>query len=372
MDARQLGQYGGFGLFTGGIVLPVLWPRPQARSAKRPIHNPSVEIIIPAYREQSTIGAKVVDCVRELDSYTGSTKLTVIASDVATANAASTAWPGVQVVTTGRDGKASAINAAVRGSRADICIVTDANCKIRPDGWLAQATKDLTTVDLVSCHKMELDSQDRYFWAYERLVKSQPVAPIANPTLAIVGELLAFWRDGYRPISSNAICDDISIAVDFASRGLVPGISKVIHSEELSAMPADHWERRVRIAHGLIMTAVPQLPVLLQSPLGRQFVAHKLWRATLGNVGYWMWLAIGSSRGSKVSICMTGVTVYAALRYSGRLRPDARPNAVLAPFAMQTLPARAIFRIAASARHECPGPVPHDCPRDAVWRKVAR
>ncbi len=373
LDIRRLGQYGGIALFATGVVLPVIWPRLKERNlAARQGQQPSIEIIIPAYLEHSTIGVKILDCVHELEHYSGEAAITVVASDVQTASAANRAWPNVRVIDTARDGKATAINAAVKASRADVCIVTDANCKIRPNGWLSQTTEDLRSVDLVSCHKVELASQDRFFWLYERILKTRPTVSTANPTLAIVGEYLAFRRLNYRPISPNAICDDISIAIDFAERGLIPGVSRRIYSEEPAPAPADHWERRVRIAHGLISTALPQLPALFRSRLGRQFFAHKLWRVTVGNFGYWMWLILGSSRGSKLCVSMAATTVYATLRYSGQLRPDVRPSPLLAPIAMQTLPPRAMARIVASMLHDCPGPVPHRCPKNAVWRKVSR
>ena len=271
-------------LFGLGIVLPLLpmgswgesFPR---RDRSRPA---TVDVIVPAYLEASVVVSKIRATKAALARCGIAGKIIVVASDSETAAAAAEADI---VIATGRDGKPQAITYGVTASTADVCVSTDANCHIGPEDWPSQLLDSMDANDLVSVEKRERGGSEQAFWLLERLYKRPGRT---SETLAVAGEFMAFRRTDYTPIPAGTLCDDLWQALDFQSRGLKVSLAGGIFTSEPDALAPAQWGRSIRIAQGLFLEALPLAKQLLKTPVGRTFLAHKVYRVTVGCLGFWL------------------------------------------------------------------------------------
>lgn len=243
---------------------------------------PSIEVIVPAYLEESTIGPTVARLREQLSIWSGSALVTVIASDAGTARAAEAAD---NVILTQPQGKPSAVNYGVNQSRADIICLTDGNTSLEPFTWSLLTLKELENSELLSANKKETGGQEGVFWKFEEKAKRH--SSRTSGSLSVVGEFLAFRRSDFRDIPANTQSDDLWIAMDFDARGLRSTICDEITAHEVAATPKDQWERRIRIAAGQLFEALPKTGQLFRSAAGRSYLAHKMYRLTIGVAAFW-------------------------------------------------------------------------------------
>lgn len=275
-------------LFVAGLVLPFVLSRvDRAREPERADmevgDGASLDVVIPAYLEASVVGLSVRRLITQLAAWPGPARVLVVASDDATADAA--AGAGAVVLRTEPRGKAAAVNAGVYASNADVIVLTDANCELGPDAWPARLQGALVGGDLLSARKSETGARESAFWRYEDAVKRSLGAD--GPTMSVAGEFLAFRRVDFTPLPASCLTDDLTMARDFAVRGLRVRIAPGIQTSEPPSEGRDQWERRIRIAAGVWTDALPQWRVLSTVPAGRQFLAHKGYRMTVGVVAFW-------------------------------------------------------------------------------------
>lgn len=353
-------------LFLLGLVLPFVAGRlDHAREPVRDVPDlgsrPSVEVVIAAYLEAGLIGATVERLEHQLLGWPGAATITVVASDEATARAAEAA--GAHVVRTEPEGKASAINAGVRLSSADVILLTDANCELSPDNWPGLLLDALASADLVSARKREKGARESAFWRYEDAIKRSGADQ--KPTMSVAGEFLAFRRADFQPIPSGFILDDLWVAKDFATRGMRVRIAAGVETDEESAEGKDQWERRTRIAAGLWVEAIPEWRSLLRIPAGRQFLAHKVYRMTIGAVGFWM-----AAVGTAFAFAPWGLIVVPLLVAAAVLYYSFGPASIVTPIAtlvtLQVVPFLALGRASRVRRERRAGVA------SAAWKKIAR
>jgi hypothetical protein len=178
------------------------------------------------------------------------------------------------------------VNLGVHVSSADVVVLTDANCEIVPDVWPQLMLAHLEQADLVSAVKTESGKREEAYWAYEKAVKR--FGRTRRETLSVIGEFLAFRREQFTDLPRNVLADDLQMAEDFTVRGLsvqvVPGIETV----EPPTAGAAQLERRIRISAGHWAQAIPRSRALAAFPAGRQFLAHKGYRMSIGALGFWL------------------------------------------------------------------------------------
>lgn len=352
----------GSAAFGLSLVLPRLVARLESR--RRPSapgvgdvdRSASLDVIIPSYLEAGVIGQKIADLRGDLRDWPGVARIVVVASDDQTADAAREAD---LVIHASREGKAAACNLGVAKSTADIVVLTDANCRIEPPSWPSRLAKHLQDWSLVSANKTEAGGSEGAFWALERATK----ASLATGTLSVAGEFLAFRRGDYRPIPKSTVLDDLSIALSFASRGLPVTVAPDLTTTEDAVTGREQWERRVRIAGGLFTEFVPRVPELMTTPNGRIFVAHKLYRVTVGCVGFWVFVTAASFVLPPWSFLVALAAAYLSVSYH---IPAVAPP-VLAPLVtavgLQTVAPAALFRqLRQSGPKEGTG----------LWKKIPR
>lgn len=278
----------GAAVFALGLVLPFLNAEYERRRDHRRIpgalpDSPSIEVILPAYLESGVVGDTVTELRRQLAQHSGATTITVVASDEDTALAAEAY--GARVLRTQRRGKPAAINAGVHSSRADIIVLSDANCRLGPDDWPELLLAELSRTDLVSAVKGESETPEGAYWKYEAMVKNY--GSHGTQTLAVVGEFMAFRRRDFARLPLHVLADDVQLAQDFALRGLTVRIVDGIVAVEPATRRSEQLERRIRISAGQWAQLIPHWRALLTVPAGRQFLAHKGYRMSLGALGFW-------------------------------------------------------------------------------------
>jgi hypothetical protein len=280
----------GAALFGVGLFLPFaearLSRREPARDVQRPAlpAEPSIDVVVAAYLESSVIGETIDRLHEQLKAVPGRTRVLVVASDPETARVARA--HGAKVHDTLPLGKPAAVNLGVHVSNADVVVLTDANCEIVPDIWPQLMLAHLECADLVSAVKTESGKREEAYWAYEKAVKrfGRP----RRETLSVIGEFLAFRREQFTDLPREVLADDLQMAEDFTVRGLsvqvVPGIETI---EPPTPGPAQ-LERRIRISAGHWAQAIPRSRALAAFPAGRQFLAHKGYRMSIGALGFWL------------------------------------------------------------------------------------
>lgn len=367
VDARALiVALTGAAVFLVGVALPFAIARidrgrEPVRQIPAPDAPPILEVIIPAYLEAGVIATSIERLRSQLASWPGEARITVLASDEDTATAADAA--GATVRRGPPKGKPVAINDGVASSSADFVVLTDANCEVSPDDWPRLLHEEFTRADLVSASKEETGAREAFFWKYEGIVKRAGGAD--QPTMSVAGEFLAFRPSDYRPVPIGSLTDDLFIARDFAVRGLRVRVAHAIRTFEPPAAGIDQWERRVRIAAGVYIDALPDWRTLLTVPAGREFLAHKGYRMTIGVVGFWIAATAAAFILPPWSLVAVPAVVSAAvLQYT---RPGRGPR-MLAPLAsviaLQVVPVLGAIRAARrrfGARTTSLG-----------WKKIAR
>jgi hypothetical protein len=349
--------------FSASVVLPTLQLQCESRRPRRAItarslpEEPTIEVIVPAYLEATVIGEKIEELRSALASQSNAL-VTVVASDEATARAAKAAD---RVLLGERKGKVAAVNQGVASSQADIIVLSDANCTIEPPNWPGLLLEEFKRWDLVSAHKTETRSAEGRFWAFERATKDRFSAEIG--TLSVVGEFVAFRAADFRNLPQGLILDDLAMAEDFLARGLRPGIASGISTSEHPATALEQWERRVRIAEGLFREQVPLVGALGQSPQGRLFLAHKLYRVTVGAAGFWVALSALAVGLPLVGVPLLGIAAVCIAVYRGSLRLPFLPRLLVTVVGLQAVPVAAAIRVLRRERKvEAAG----------LWKKIAR
>lgn len=339
-----------FLIFGLGVVLPVVYAIPALSRAQRssiqppdlrPLSDASIDVVIPAYLESSVIGRKVKFVQAAVAHHTAASRVIVVASDEPTAVAAREAGADV-VIESARQGKPTAVNLGVAQATAEVVVITDANCDIEPPDWPAIVRCELETAGLVSAHKVELRGRESFFWKYERFVKEQQ----GGESLGVVGEFIALRRADFRTIPADEIVDDLWLALEIASHGHRVRISDHIRTVEEPARQRDQWERRVRIAEGMLGQHLPRLGRYLSFASGRRFAVHKLFRLTIGCAAFWTGTGATALAIPAVTIpAAVIVASYAVSRYAGILWPDRGLLPVTTAFGMQAIPIFAGIRL---------------------------
>jgi hypothetical protein len=160
--------------------------------------------------------------------------------------------------------------------------------------------------------------------------------------------------------------DDLWLALDFHARGLTVTTSAAITTSEEPAAPEDQWERRVRIAHGLLSEALPRTGSLARTPVGRHYLAHKLYRITVGPAAFWTAAVTLMSLRPSITVPAVGLPVAAAVaQYRGLTGVRTPLDPMVAVVAMQAVPVAALLRIVRRRLDRRGQPSPG-------WRKVPR
>lgn len=143
MDAAALGLYVCLFIalyFEVFLLISFLEKRPSKKSAERPAHYPTVDILVPCFNEEQTVG-KTIESLLALDYPHDKLTVTVV-DDGSTDNTAAiaqtyaTQYPNVRFYTKENGGKYTALNFGIENATADIVGCLDADSFVAPDALI--------------------------------------------------------------------------------------------------------------------------------------------------------------------------------------------------------------------------------------------
>ncbi|MFW6108428.1 MAG: glycosyltransferase family 2 protein, partial [bacterium] len=262
------------------------------RLARRPVRagevTPGVTLLVPAYNEEHSLGAKLASCVT-LDYPKGRLQVLVLSdgsTDGTVAVAERYADQGVEVMAFEENrGKLAVLRDGMARARGEIVAFSDAACRLLPDS-LRRLVRPFADPE-VGCvsgvyrvlrpEQAELGSEEGVYWRYETFLKrcESEIASI----LGAHGSLYAIRRELCPDLARIRVNDDYEIPVHIVAGGhRAVYAPDAVACEEAAEMGG--FARRVRIAVGnfrqlrlIGLLAWPPRPWLLF-----EFLAHKVLR----------------------------------------------------------------------------------------------
>lgn len=257
---------------------------------------PPLTVIVPAYREEAVIEAKVHDLFA--NGYGGPLRVVVVADDEKSASAARSTK--AMVVTAGhRLGKAAALNVGMAEALTDIVVFTDANTRILP-GSLAAMVRwfEDPSVGAVAGEKtLAGDSGESMYWRFESWLKQREAR--TGFTVGLVGELAAIRRSVFRPLPIDLAVDDLWIAIDVLESGhRIPYEASARAVEEPSTGWREDWERRTRVGSGILDVLWRRRTRLApaEGMVAAQLWGHRAVRSSFGPLAHLFLVMIAAQR----------------------------------------------------------------------------
>ena len=337
-----------------------IWLWLQVRLHRRPILKrqiqPDVSIIIAARNEEENLPAKLEN-LRLLD-YPKDRLQIVIASDGSTDRTASILreqGPSISpVILDQSNGKACALNEAVKRATGDILVFQDARQLVDPNAIseLVSCFAD-STVGAVSGELLLETSADEptpdalgIYWKIEKVVRK--LESESGSVVGVTGAIYAVRRELYTEIPPGTILDDVFVPMHVARAGKrVVFQPSAIARDQLFSEKGKEFSRKVRTLTGnyqLLQLA----PWLLSpaNPLLFRLISHKLLRLLVPLLLILMLMASALSIGPFYRSIMWLQILFYALAAVGMLSPTSRrfkPVAIASTFVMLNAAAALAF-----------------------------
>lgn len=281
---------------------PLLYPLGLAWSTRRradPIAPPrvsgcwpSLTVVVPAYREEVVIAAKVDSLLA--DGYPGPLEVVVVADDAPTAAAARTSQ--ARVLAPGRRlGKSAALNLGVAAADGEVVVLTDANTLL-DHGSLARVVRWFADPGVGAVAGEKRVGTEGHYWRFESWLKRREAR--LGCTIGLVGELAAVRRSLFLPLPADVAVDDLWLALDVVEQG-----ASIAYEPTAVATEADSpglrevWERRTRVVAGTLDVLVRRRHLLLgHPPVSAQLWGHRLLRISAGPLAHAALLATAAVR----------------------------------------------------------------------------
>ena len=236
------------------VLRGLFWGRPYKREELTT--TPSVSIVISAYNEASSIGAKL-DNILSLE-YPRDCLEVIIASDGSTDGTDAIVKQyteyGVKLLSLSRVGKAAALNTAVNAASGDIVVFSDANSIYKTDA-IQQLVRPFgdPKVGGVAGNQVyrtkgaggSSTDGERAYWNFDRMLKQNQGK--SGNTLAATGAIYAIRRSLFEPIP-DGVSDDL-----FTSTGIIVRKHRLIFAPEaiayepVAATSQVEFGRKVRV-----------------------------------------------------------------------------------------------------------------------------
>ncbi|HEY4379987.1 MAG TPA: glycosyltransferase family 2 protein [Acidobacteriaceae bacterium] len=269
-----------------------VWLWVLARVSTRPIQRsaiePTVSIIIAARNEEANLPAKLNNL--GLLDYPQDRLQIVVASDGSTDGTANILRERssriVPVLLEQSNGKAYALNQAVRQATGEILIFQDARQSIEPNlvselvSCFADPTVGAVSGELLLAASAEAPASDALgiYWKIEKAVRKLESA--SGSVVGVTGAIYAMRRELYTEIPTGTILDDVFVPMQVARQGKrVVFLPSAIARDRVFSEKGKEFSRKVRTLTGnyqLLRLA----PWLLSpgNPLLFRFISHKLMR----------------------------------------------------------------------------------------------
>lgn len=274
--------------YFGYAILLWLYVRFHGRPIlQRPI-TPSVSIIIAAHNEETNLPRKLEN-LRLLD-YPKDRLQIVIASDGSTDRTAgilsAQASHIVPVILQESNGKAYALNEAVKNATGEILVFMDTRQLVEPDGisklvsCFADSAVGAVSGELLLETSSKAPAHDALgiYWKIEKSVRKLESA--SGSVVGVTGAIYAIRRELYTEIPTGTILDDVFVPMHVARMGKrVVFQPLAIARDQLFSEKGKEFSRKVRTLTGnyQLLRLAPWL-LSPTNPLLFRFVSHKLLR----------------------------------------------------------------------------------------------
>jgi poly-beta-1,6-N-acetyl-D-glucosamine synthase len=263
----------------------------QVRLHGRPILQrpltPSVSIIIAAHNEEANLPPKLEN-LRLLD-YPQDRLQVVIASDGSTDRTATILREATHifpVILPESNGKAHALNEAVKNATGEILVFLDTRQLIEPDAiselvsCFADSTVGAVSGELLLETSFKAPAQDGLgiYWKIEKAMRKLESA--SGSVVGVTGAIYAIRRELYTEIPRGTILDDVFVPMHVARMGKrVVFQPLAIARDRLFSEKGKEFSRKVRTLTGnyQLLRLAPWL-LSPANPLLFRFVSHKLLR----------------------------------------------------------------------------------------------
>lgn len=244
--------------YTIGLVLLITGSQnPQSSVGIRPL--PTVSVIIPTYNEASVIRQKLEN-IAQLDYPRD--KLEVMVVDSASTDQTRDIVKEfaeehrrdlniLLVEQPFRRGKSEAINEALRRTRSEILVLTDADVTFSPSS-VQKLVRDLDGSEIGAVSGVEVPVGTRSFLTgieadYRRVYTAIRMAEAQTDTpFMCESELSAYRRELLEPLRQGVVCDDLELTINIRSKGF-----KALYASDVSFLENEAGSLRPKLQHKL-------------------------------------------------------------------------------------------------------------------------
>ena len=337
-----------------------LWLWIYVRLHRRPIHKspitPTVSIIIAARNEEANLPAKLEN-LRLLD-YPQNLLQIVIASDGSTDRTASIlseqSPPLISVILNESNGKAHALNEAVKHATGEILVFLDARQFVEPNAvseliaCFADPSVGAVSGELLLENASGAASSDALgiYWKIEKMVRR--LESSSGSVVGVTGAIYAIRRELYTEIPTGTLLDDVFVPMNVARLGKrVVFQPSAIARDRLFSAKGKEFSRKVRTLTGnyQLLRLAPWL-LSPANPLLFRFISHKLLRLAVPLFLVVMLATSALARGSVYQATFWLQIVFYLLATIGMLNPSFRklkPAAIASTFVMLNAAAAMAF-----------------------------
>jgi cellulose synthase/poly-beta-1,6-N-acetylglucosamine synthase-like glycosyltransferase len=276
-------------VYVGYPLVLGAWSRLRRRPVHRADWEPTVSLILAVRNERDTIADKIENC--ELLDYPPEKLQIVVSLDAPTDGTDHIVYgcshPLVRVVSCARhEGKAAALNRAVRAANGEVLVFCDARQRIEPGAIrelledLADPTVGAVTGELMLSEDGSHETADGVglYWRYEKALRSMESS--IHSTVGATGALYAVRRELFAPIPESAVLDDVIVPMRIVLGGKRTVFEPRARVWDRVAPPEQEFLRKVRTLAGnfQLFELMPDLLSPGRNPVFLQFVSHKVGR----------------------------------------------------------------------------------------------
>jgi cellulose synthase/poly-beta-1,6-N-acetylglucosamine synthase-like glycosyltransferase len=350
--------------YFGYAIWLWLLVRVKPLSVLRRPNEPSVSIIIAVRNEEANLPAKLEN-LRRLE-YPKNRLQILIVSDGSTDQTPSILREQgaeiVPIILEESNGKACALNEAVKHATGEILVFQDARQSVEPEAvrelvsCFADPTVGAVSGELVLNATSNVSSSDALgiYWKIEKAVRKLESA--SGSVVGVTGAIYAVQRNLYTEIPDGTILDDVFVPMNVVRMGKrVVFQPSAIANDRLFSQKGKELSRKVRTLTGnyQLLRLAPWL-LSPENPLLFRFISHKLVRLVVPLLLIIMLVTSGSSRVPFYRAIFWLQILFYILALLGSLSASARrfkPIAIASTFVMLNVAASIAFYNFIAGRH---------------------